>query len=138
MKTQPRQSQMALNLYGLQFSTPESRLTKSETEIYDLIPEGKENAVPLEYIANESGTSPRTVIRVVRQIRLKSLDIGSSRDLGYCRFKDPQEYLEYMAIATQEQARRNQVLTAMRHTPMAQSLMADLNEREKKNEKIHD
>ena len=138
MKTQPRQSQMALNLYGLQFSTPESRLTKSETEIYDLIPEGKENAVPLEYIANESGTSPRTVIRVVRQIRLKSLDIGSSRDLGYYRFKDPQEYLEYMAIATKEQARRNQVLTAMRHTPMAQSLMADLNEREKKNEKIHD
>lgn len=129
-----RPAQMILNLNGLQFSNPESQLNEIETKVYDLIPEGKENAVSLEYIANTLRVSTRTVVELVRRIRLKSLDIGSSRDLGYYRFKDPQEYLEYMAIASKEQARRDQVLTAMRHTPMAQKLTADLNEGEKKNE----
>ena len=126
-----RPAQMILNLNGLQFSNPESQLNEIETKVYDLIPEGKENAVSLEYIANTLRVSTRTVVELVRRIRLKSLDIGSSRDLGYYRFKDPQEYLEYMAVATKELARRNQVLTAMRLTPMAQKVTVDLNEREK-------
>ena len=133
-----RQAQMSFNLDGFEFNNPKSLLTKTETKVYDLIPKGKENAVSAEYLAQMLKVGTRAITDIVRRLKLKYCDVGSLRDVGYYQFKDQQEYLEYMAIATKEQARRNQVLTAMRHTPMAQSLMADLNEREKKNEKIHD
>lgn len=133
-----RPAQMSFNLDGFEFNNPKSLLTKTETKVYDLIPKGKENAVSAEYLAQMLKAGTRAITDIVRRLKLKYCDVGSLRDVGYYRFKDQQEYLEYMAIATKEQARRNQVLTAMRHTPMAQSLMADLNEREKKNEKIHD
>lgn len=133
-----RPAQMSFNLDGFEFNNPKSLLTKTETKVYDLIPKGKENAVSAEYLAKMLKVGTRAITDIVRRLKLKYCDVGSLRDVGYYRFKDQQEYLEYMAIATKEQARRNQVLTAMRHTPMAQSLMADLNEREKKNEKIHD
>ena len=131
-------AQMTLNLDGFEFNNPKSLLTKTETKVYNLIPKGKENAVSAEYLAKMLKVGTRAITDIVRRLKLKYCDVGSQRDVGYYRFKDQQEYLEYMAIATKEQARRNKVLTAMRHTPMAQSLMADLNEREKKNEKIHD
>ncbi|MCP9317817.1 hypothetical protein QFX17_07940 [Lactobacillus helveticus] len=133
-----RPAQMSFNLDGFEFNNHKSLLTKTETKVYDLIPKGKENAVSAEYLAQMLKVGTRAITDIVRRLKLKYCDVGSLRDVGYYRFKDQQEYLEYMAIATKEQARRNQVLTAMRHTPMAQSLMADLNEREKKNEKIHD
>ena len=129
-----RPAQMNLNLDGFEFKNPESLLTETETKVYDLIPLGKENAVSAEYLAQMLKVSTRAVTDIVRRLKLKHCDVGSLRDAGYYRFKDQQEYLEYMAIATKEQARRNQVLTAMRHTPMAQKLTADLNEGEKKNE----
>lgn len=138
LKYAQRPAQMSFNLDGFEFNNPKSLLTKTETKVYDLIPKGKENAVSAEYLAQMLKVGTRAITDIVRRLRLKHCDVGSLRDVGYYRFKDQQEYLEYMAIATKEQARRNQVLTAMRHTPMAQSLMADLNEREKKNEKIHD
>lgn len=138
LKYAQRPAQMSFNLDGFEFNNPKSLLTKTETKVYDLIPKGKENAVSAEYLAQMLKVGTRAVTDIVRRLKLKHCDVGSLRDAGYYRFKDQQEYLEYMAIATKEQARRNQVLTAMRHTPMAQSLMADLNEREKKNEKIHD
>ncbi|MCT3602571.1 hypothetical protein EFS28_04535 [Lactobacillus acidophilus] len=138
LKYAQRPAQMSFNLDGFEFNNPKSLLTKTETKVYDLIPKGKENAVSAEYLAQMLKVGTRAVTDTVRRLKLKHCDVGSLRDAGYYRFKDQQEYLEYMAIATKEQARRNQVLTAMRHTPMAQSLMADLNEREKKNEKIHD
>ena len=130
-KSTQRPTQMNLNLNGLQFSNPESQLNEMETKVYDLIPEGKENAVSAEYLAQTLEISTRAVTDIVRRLKLKHCDVGSLRDAGYYRFKDLQEYLEYMAVATKELARRNQVLTAMRLTPMAQKVTVDLNEREK-------
>ena len=130
-KSTQRPAQMNLNLNGLQFSNPESQLNEMETKVYDLIPEGKDNAVSAEYLAQTLEISTRAVTDIVRRLKLKHCDVGSLRDAGYYRFKDLQEYLEYMAVATKELARRNQVLTAMRLTPMAQKVTVDLNEREK-------
>lgn len=130
-KSTQRPTQMNLNLNGLQFSNPESQLNEMETKVYDLIPEGKENAVSAEYLAQILKISTRAITDIVRRLKLKHCDVGSLRDAGYYRFKDLQEYLEYMAVATKELARRNQVLTAMRLTPMAQKVTVDLNEREK-------
>ena len=130
-KSTQRPAQMNLNLNGLQFSNPESQLNEMETKVYDLIPEGKENAVSAEYLAQILKISTRAITDIVRRLKLKHCDVGSLRDAGYYRFKDLQEYLEYMAAATKELARRNQVLTAMRLTPMAQKVTVDLNEREK-------
>jgi len=55
---------------------PESTLTEQEKKVYDLIPTGKENAVPVDYIAQTLAISNRHVIELVRNLRLKSLDIG--------------------------------------------------------------
>ncbi|AKG66311.1 hypothetical protein TU99_02655 [Lactobacillus helveticus] len=129
-----RSAQMSFNLDGFEFNNPKSLLTKTETKVYDLIPKGKENAVSAEYLAQMLKVGTRAITDIVRRLKLKYCDVGSLRDVGYYRFKDQQEYLEYMAIATKEQARRNQVLTAMRHTPMAQKVTVDLNERDNKNE----
>lgn len=119
--------QTLLDFDGLTFPNPESALTKIETKCYDLIPVGKEKAVSAEYLAKSLDLSVRAVIDIVRRLRLKHCDIGSLREIGYYRFKDPHEYLEYMAVAEKEQARRFQVLNAMRHTPMAQQVTANLN-----------
>ena len=45
-------------------------------------------------------------------MRLKSLDIGSGRDVGYYRFKDPQEYAEWMATYRKEEFERSKVYEA--------------------------
>ncbi|OXC14685.1 HTH domain-containing protein [Lactobacillus sp. UMNPBX1] len=131
--------QTAFNFDGLTFPNPESTLTKIETKCYDLIPIGKEKAVSAEYLAKTLDIDTRTVTANIRRLRLKHCDIGSLRDIGYYRFKDPHEYLEYMAAAEKEQARRYQVLNAMKHTPMAQQVTANLNNLSKerlKNDKI--
>ena len=121
------QLQTSFDFDGLTFPNPESTLTKIETKCYDLIPIGKEKAVSAEYLAKSLDLSIRAVIDIIRRLRLKHCDIGSLRENGYYRFKDPHEYLEYMAGTEKEQARRYQVLNAMRHTPMAQLVTANLN-----------
>lgn len=127
--------QTAFNFDGLTFPNPESTLTKIETKLYDLIPIGKEKAVSAEYLAKALDIDTRTVTAITRRLRLKHCDIGSLRDVGYYRFKDPHEYLEYMAVAEKEQARRYQVLNAMRSTPMAQQVTANLNNLSKERQK---
>lgn len=127
--------QTAFNFDGLTFPNPESTLTKIETKLYDLIPIGKDNAVSAEYLAKTLDIDTRTVTAITRCLRLKHCDIGSLRDVGYYRFKDPHEYLEYMAVAEKEQARRYQVLSAMKHTPMAQQVTANLNNLSKERQK---
>lgn len=127
--------QTAFNFDGLTFPNPESTLTKIETKLYDLVPIGKENAVSAKYLAKTLDIDTRTVTAIARRLRLKYCDIGSLRDGGYYRFKDPQEYLEYMAVAEKEQARRYQVLSAMKHTPMAQQVTANLNNLSKERQK---
>ena len=116
------QLQTSFDFDGLTFPNPESTLTKIETKCYDLIPIGKEKAVSAEYLAKSLDLSIRAVIDIVRRLRLKHCDIGSLRENGYYRFKDP-----HMAGTEKEQARRYQVLNAMRHTPMAQLVTANLN-----------
>lgn len=131
--------QTAFNFDGLTFPNPESTLTKIETKLYDLVPIGKANAVSADCLAKAMDIDTRTVTAIVRRLHLKHCDIGGLRETGYYRFKDPSEYLEYMAVAEKEQARRYQVLSAMRHTPMAQQVTANLNNLSKerlKNDKI--
>ena len=124
-------AQTEFNFNELTFTNPELQLTKIEKKAYNLIPVGKENAVSAEYLAQMLNVSTRAINGLGRRLRLKHCDVGSVRDLGYYRFKDLQEYSEYMAKATRELYRREQVLDAMRFTPMAQQLMVDSNEVEK-------
>ena len=120
-------TQTSFDFGGLTFTNPESTLTETETKLYDLIPMGKEKAVSAEYLAKTLDIDTRTVTAIARRLRLKHCDVGGLREIGYYRFKDPHEYLEYMAIAEKELARRYQVLNAMRHTPMAQQVTTNLN-----------
>ena len=70
-------------------------------------------------------------------MRLKSLDIGSGRDVGYYRFKDSQEYLEYMNRVAKENSERDQVYQAMKRTPMARKITVVTNNlKENKHEEI--
>ncbi len=120
--------QTEFNLYGLMFPDKETELTKLEKKVFDLIPLGKENAVANSYIATTLEISPRLVTEQIRRLRLKSRDIGSTTSEGYYRFKDPQEYTVFMDKYSKEQARRKQVIEAMRRTPMAKKLTAETNQ----------
>lgn len=122
--------QTTLNFNGLTFPNQQATLTKQEKKLYELIPIGKENAVQGSYFANILHINKRTVISIVRKLRLKHLDIGSTTNNGYYRFKNPKEYLEYIKTAQMEYVRRGQVLKAMENTPMAQKIAITVNEKE--------
>ena len=120
--------QTELDLYGLVFPDKDTRLTELEKKVFNLIPVGKENAVTSSYIATTLKISKRLVTEQIRRLRLKSRDIGSTTSEGYYRFKNPQEYAEYRSKAEKEQSRRNEVIKAMRLTPMAKKLTAEMNQ----------
>lgn len=120
--------QTELNLFGLVLPDKETKLTELEKKVFDLIPLGKENAVTGSYIATTLKISKRHVIELVRRLRLKYCDIGSTTSNGYYRFKNPQEYAEYRSKAEKEQSRRNEVIKAMRLTPMARKITAEMNQ----------
>lgn len=129
--------QMTLNINGVLFPNQRVKLSEFETKVYKLIPVGKENAVSLAYLAKTLNVDTRTIVSAVRKMRLKSLDIGSGRDVGYYRFKDPQEYLEYMKRVAKENSERDQVYQAMKRTPMAQKVTVVTNNlKENKHEEI--
>lgn len=129
--------QMALNINGVLFPNQRVKLSEFEAKVYKLIPVGKENAVSLAYLAKTLNVDTRTIVSAVRKMRLKSLDIGSGRDVGYYRFKDPQEYLEYMNRVAKENSERDQVYQAMKRTPMAQKVTVVTNNlKENKHEEI--
>ena len=124
--------QTELNLFGLVFPDKETKLTELEKKVFNLIPVGKENAVTSSYIATTLKISKRLVTEQIRRLRLKSRDIGSTTSEGYYRFKNPQEYAEYRSNAAKEQSRRNEVIKAMRLTPMAKKLTAEMNQTAKR------
>lgn len=129
--------QMTLNINGVLFPNQRVKLSEFEAKVYKLIPVGKENAVSLAYLAKTLNVDTRTIVSAVRKMRLKSLDIGSGRDVGYYRFKDPQEYLEYMNRVAKENSERDQVYQAMKRTPMAQKItIITNNSKENKREEI--
>lgn len=123
--------QTALNINGLTFPNQEVKLNELEKKVFNLIPTGKANAKPCSYIAKTLHIGTRTVIEIVRRLRLKYFDIGSTTNDGYYKFKDEKEYLEFMSKYSKEQARRNQVLRAMRQTPMARNIAIDVNQEER-------
>lgn len=127
--------QTELNLFGLVFPDKETELTELEKKVFNLIPVGKENAVTSSYIATTLKISKRLVTEQIRRLRLKSRDIGSTTSEGYYRFKNPQEYAEYRSKAEKEQSRRNEVIKAMRLTPMAKKLTAEMNQTAKQKTK---
>ena len=116
-----------LNIHGLVFPSQEIELTDLEKLLFDLIPLGKENAKAGTYIAGLLGISTRNLTELVRRLRLKHCDVGSTTSDGYYRFLNEQEYLEFMNKYSIEQARRNQVIDAMRLTPMAKSITIEMN-----------
>lgn len=120
--------QTELNLYGLVFPDKEIELTKLEKKVFNLIPVGKENAVTGSYIATTLKIGERTLIDTVKKMRLKHYDIGSTTNDGYWRFKNPQEYMEYMNKAEKEYFGRGEVINAMHFTPMAKKLTAEMNQ----------
>lgn len=120
-------AQTELNINGLKFPKKEIELTELEKKVFDLIPVGKANAKPNAYIANTLDISSRHVIELVRRLRLKSYDIGSTTNEGYYRFENPQEYQEFMNKYSNETARREKVIAAMRLTPMAQKITVEMN-----------
>lgn len=130
--------QTELNLYGLVFPDKETELTKLEKKVFDLIPLGKENAATSGYIATTLNISKRLVTEQIRRLRLKSRDIGSTTSEGYYRFKDLQEYLEFMNKYSLEQTRRKQVEDAMRLTPMARKITTEMNQTAKQKTKKKD
>ena len=83
--------QTALNFNGLTFPNQQATLTKQEKKLYNLLPVGKENAVQGSYLANILHINKRTVISIVRKLRLKHFDVGSTTNNGYYRFKTPKE-----------------------------------------------
>ncbi|WP_304402238.1 HTH domain-containing protein [Lactobacillus intestinalis] len=129
--------QMTLNINGVLFPNQRVKLSEFEAKVYKLIPVGKENAVSLAYLAKTLNVDTRTIVSAVRKMRLKSLDIGSGRDVGYYRFKDPQEYLEYMNRVAKENSERDRIYQAMKRTPMAQKVTVVTNNlKENKHEEI--
>ncbi len=128
---------MTLNINGVLFPNQRVKLSEFEAKVYKLIPVGKENAVSLAYLAKTLNVDTRTIVSAVRKMRLKSLDIGSGRDVGYYRFKDPQEYLEYMNRVAKENSERDRIYQAMKRTPMAQKVTVVTNNlKENKHEEI--
>lgn len=128
--------QTELNLFGLVFPDKETKLTELEKKVFDLIPLGKENAVACSYIATTLKISKRLVTEQIRRLRLKSHDIGSTTNEGYYRFKNPQEYMEYMNKAEKEHSGRGKVIEAMRLTPMARKITAEMNQTAKQKTRI--
>lgn len=120
--------QTELNLNGLEFPDKETELTELEKKVFDLIPLGKENAVTGNYIATTLKIGERTLTDTVKKMRLKHYDIGSTTNDGYWRFKNPQEYMEYMNKAEKEHSGRGEVIEAMRLTPMARKITAEMNQ----------
>lgn len=123
--------QMAFNINGLTFPNQDAELSSIEKKILDLIPTGRINAKSCSYIANTLHIGKRTVIEIVRKLRLKHFGIGSTTTGGYYKFKDEKEYLEFTARYSKEQVRRNQVLKAMRQTPMARKITISVNQDER-------
>lgn len=123
-----RYIQTELNLNGLNFPKKEIELTELEKKVFDLIPVGKSNAKPNAYIANTLDISSRHVIELVRRLRLKSYDVGSTTNEGYYRFENPQEYQEFMNKYSNETARRKKVINAMRLTTMAKKITVEMNQ----------
>lgn len=128
--------QTELNLNGLEFPDKETELTELEKKVFDLIPLGKENAVTGNYIATTLKIGERTLTDTVKKMRLKHYDIGSTTNDGYWRFKNPQEYMEYMNKAEKEHSGRGKVIEAMRLTPMARKITAEMNQTAKQKTRI--
>ena len=129
-------AQMTLNLDGLTFPNGDAKLTSIEKRVYDLLPTGKENAQPSSYFTEILGISKRSLSDTVKRLKLKSLDVGSTRDNGYYKFKDIQEYLDFMSRDAHELAERNKVHDAMRSTLLGRQLFTDMNQNSKgENEK---
>ena len=128
--------QTELNLNGLEFPDKETELTELEKKVFDLIPLGKENAVTGNYIATTLKIGERTLTDTVKKMRLKHYDIGSTTNGGYWRFKNPQEYMEYMNKAEKEHSGRGKVIEAMRLTPMARKITAEMNQTAKQKTRI--
>lgn len=122
---------MTLNLDGLTFPNGDAKLTSKEKRVYDLLPTGKKNARPSSYFTEILGISRRNLSDVVKRLKSKSLDVGSTRDNGYYKFKDVQEYLDFMNRDAHELAERNKVHDAMRTTPLGRKLFADMNQESK-------
>lgn len=122
---------MTLNLDGLTFPSRDAKLTSIEKRVYNLLSTGKENARPSSYFTEILGISRRNLSDVVKRLKLKSLDVGSTRDDGYYKFKDVQEYLDFMSRDAHELAERNKVHDAMRSTPLGRKLFADMNQESK-------
>lgn len=120
--------QTELDLFGLVFPDKETKLTELEKKVFDLIPLGKENAVTGSYIATTLKIGERTLTDTVKKMRLKHYDIGSTTNGGYWRFKNPQEYMEYMNKAEKEYFGRGEVINAMHLTPMAKKLTVEMNQ----------
>lgn len=117
--------QTSLNLNGLKFSSQQAKLTKQEKELYDLLPVGKENAVQGAYLAKILNINKRTVIDKVNKIRLKSIGIGSTTIDGYFKFKNYQEYIEFMRRIRAENFRRSQVIKAMENIPVESFIQSE-------------
>ena len=117
--------QTSLNLNGLKFSSQQAKLTKQEKELYDLLPVGKENAVQGAYLAKILNINKRTVIDKVNKIRLKSIGIGSTTIAGYFKFKNYQEYIEFMRRIRAENFRRSQVIKAMENIPVESFIQSE-------------
>lgn len=121
--------QMTLNLDGLTFPNQDAKLSHIEKKVLNLIPKGKDNAKPCSYIAKTLHIHNRTVIKVVRQLRLKRFDIGSDTNGGYYKFKDEKEYIEFMSRYSKEELRRKQVSKSMKQTSMAKRISIDVNQK---------
>ena len=119
--------QTSLNLNGLKFSSQQAKLTKQEKELYDLLPVGKENAAQGAYLAKILNINKRTVIDKVNKIRLKSIGIGSTTTDGYFKFKNYQEYIEFMRRLRAENFRRSQVIKAMENIPVESFIQSESN-----------
>lgn len=121
-------SQMAsiengFNFHGLIFPNQENELTELEKLVFKLIPVGKENIISCNDIANVLNIATRHVKNLVRNLRLKHYDVGSTTNGGYYIFQNIAEYLDFMNKYSKEQTRREEVIEAMRVTPMAQKIM---------------
>lgn len=118
--------QTSFNFNGLKFPSQQATLTKQEKKLYELIPTGKENAVQGAYLAETLNIDKRTVIDRVNKVRLKSIGIGSTTTDGYYRFKDQQEYLEFIGRLRTEYFKRGKVLQAMENISIDSFMQNDI------------
>lgn len=118
--------QTSFDFNGLKFPSQQATLTKQEKKLYELIPTGKENAVQCAYLAETLNIDKRTVIDRVNKVRLKSIGIGSTTTDGYYRFKDQQEYLEFIGRLRTEYFKRGKVLQAMENISIDSFMQNDI------------